>query len=493
VPATVLGGQRRRPGRLLQAALSCACLGVALLPTTAHAQSSAFTVGWGGNAFGSLGAGYTGRAWGPVASKISGVRALAASIASYALLENGTVDAWGENAFGELGNGTHDNSATPVPVPGLTGVVAVAAGDEHAMALLGNGTVMTWGGNTFGTMGNGTSGHGHEISDPNPTLVPGLHGVVAIAAGGADDVALLANGTLEAWGENKSGQLGDGTTVEKELPTPVDGLSDVKAVAIGGDASIGGHMLALLANGTVMAVGGNAAGQLGDGSTEALSTTPVQVAGLSGVTAISADISHSMALLEDGTAESWGSDTYGELGVLAVSGTCAGSPCSRLPVRVPLSHVTSISAGFRFSDAISSGKLYSWGWNLHRQLGGKVGLETATPTLLPGVTEASSVVAGAFHSLALVSEPGAAPTLEATPGPGSLTVNWSFSEPASEQWIVKWRPADQRAEWSQRVLLAPGARSYTITGLSSEPYEVRVGSKGRIGFGKKTVTGTPLG
>jgi alpha-tubulin suppressor-like RCC1 family protein len=475
---------------LLQAALACACCGVALLPTTAHAQPSAFTVGWGGNAFGSLGAGYAGRAWGPVASKISGVRALAASIASYALLENGTVDAWGENTLSELGDGNHFNSSVPIPVPGVTGAVAIAAGDEHAMALLANGTVMTWGDNQFGTAGDGTSGHGHEIGEPTPHVVPGLDEVVAIAAGGEDDAAILANGTVEAWGENLSGQLGDGTTIEKDVPTPVKGLTGVKAVALGGISTIGGHMLALLQNGTVMAIGANGKGQLGDGGTEQLSTKPVPVKGLTGVTSISAGIAHSVALLQNGTMVSWGSDTYGELGVPSTSEACAGSPCSRVPVQVGLGHVTAISAGFRFSVAISAGKLYAWGWNIFRQVGSPIGGETATPTPVDGPGEATVVAAGAFHTLALVSEPGTPPAMEAVPGPGSLTVRWQSSEPASEAWVLKWRLQGTH-EWSTTTL-APSARSYTLTGLSSESYEVKVGNRGRIGFGKKTVAGTPL-
>jgi alpha-tubulin suppressor-like RCC1 family protein len=448
-------------------------------------------VGWGRDSSGGLGAGYTGTARGPVATLVpAGARQVAAAGSSYALMEDGTVYAWGDNTFGELGNGSHQNSSVPVKVNGVSGAVAIAAGGLHAMALLSNGTVMTWGGNSYGQLGNGTGGGGREVGEANPVLVPGLSGVVAIAAGGADDVALLSNGTVEAWGENKAGQLGDGTTVEKGVPTPVKGLTGVKAIAIGGDPSIGGHMLALLGNGAVMAVGGNLAGQLGNGSTAKNSVTPVPVKGLSGVTAVSADLTHSMALLANGTAMTWGADQFGQLGVSSVRERCNREPCSRVPVAVGLSKVTAISAGFRFSLALSAGRAFAWGADERRQLGqlSEGAAVSPLPLQVPEISEVSAVSAGSNHSLALLSQSAPAPTLEVKPEAGALTVHWLAGE-EPQTWIVQWRPAGVHNKWGETVLLAAAARSYTVTGLNAQPYEVLVRNRN---FGSKTITGTPL-
>ena len=59
---------------------------------------------------------------------------------------------WGNNDYGKLGDGQQGwegRSDVPVPVSGLSEVVAISAGAEHSLALLKNGTVMSWGGGTL--------------------------------------------------------------------------------------------------------------------------------------------------------------------------------------------------------------------------------------------------------------------------------------------------------------------------------------------------------
>jgi alpha-tubulin suppressor-like RCC1 family protein len=113
-----------------------------------------------------------------------------------ALLSNGTVMAWGRNADGQLGNGSHEQGDVPVPVPGLSGVTAVAASYGISMALLSNGTVMDWGENDSGQLGDGTANE----DTPTPVQVFRLSEVIAIATGGSYGLALLKNGTVMTWG-----------------------------------------------------------------------------------------------------------------------------------------------------------------------------------------------------------------------------------------------------------------------------------------------------
>ena len=117
---------------------------------------------------------------------------------------------WGYNYYGQLGSGTTADSSTPAPVSGLSGVVAVAAGERHSLAVLSNGTVVAWGLNNFGQLGNGNNTgpdacNGSPCSK-KPIPVSGLSGVVAVTVGNNNSLALRSNGTVVAWGGNDYGQ-----------------------------------------------------------------------------------------------------------------------------------------------------------------------------------------------------------------------------------------------------------------------------------------------
>ena len=54
----------------------------------------------------------------------------------------------------------------------------------------------------------------------------------AIATGSAHACALTSTGTVSCWGDNEDGQLGDGKTEESNTPVEVSGLTGVSAVAV---------------------------------------------------------------------------------------------------------------------------------------------------------------------------------------------------------------------------------------------------------------------
>jgi alpha-tubulin suppressor-like RCC1 family protein len=115
-----------------------------------------------------------------------------------AVLGDGTARCWGDNSSGNLGDGTTTDSTFPRAVPGVTGATAIAASAFHNCALLGDGTVRCW-----GWIGTEEDPYGHIST---PVTVPGLSGVRAIAAGSWNHTcALLFEGTVKCWGGNRTG------------------------------------------------------------------------------------------------------------------------------------------------------------------------------------------------------------------------------------------------------------------------------------------------
>jgi regulator of chromosome condensation (RCC1) repeat-containing protein len=134
------------------------------------------------------------------------------------------------------------------------------------------------------------------------------------------------------------------------------------------------------------------------------------------------------------------------------------------------------------------GQAFAWGWNQHRELGSGTDLSTTTPAPVIELAGVSAIAAGEFHSLALQTANSPPPTLEVSPGIGSLAVRWRSDE-ESQRWIVQWRQAGTHAKWSPLIHLPSTARSYTLTGLGIQAYEVLVRNSG---FGTRIISGKPL-
>lgn len=400
---------------LLIAAVSGAVVG-ATTTAPALAASSGAAFDWGSGAHGQLGDGTEADSDVPEpVTALSEVTELSGGQAfSIALLRTGTVAAWGRNEDGFLGNGSETDSDVPVRVSSLSEVTQVSAGWYHSLALLSNGTVEAWGYNGYGELGDGTE-TGPEncpaACSRTPVAVNELSGVTAVSANFHLSLALLSDGTVDAWGLNEYGELGIGTRTDSDVPAAVSGLSEVKAVAAGAN-----YNLALLRNGTVMSWGNGYAGALGDGS-ETSTEAPAQVSGLSEVAAIAAGWHDSLALLKNGTVMAWGSNVAGQLGIGTSAGpeTCLGEGgrqfgCSKIPVEVSeLSGVSAISAGIEFSLALlTNGTVMAWGENTQGELGDRSTANSDVPVGVAGLHGATTVTAELEHGLA-VAEPYVAP------------------------------------------------------------------------------------
>ncbi|HEY8086618.1 MAG TPA: hypothetical protein VIF09_02195 [Polyangiaceae bacterium] len=212
-------------------------------------------------------------------------------------LADGEVECWGRDI------GTGHDAPMPALVPGLVRVVELGAKDDFACARTLD-KVLCWGDDVHGKLGDW---NGPPRATPVP--VPGIEGPIALAVGIVHSCAIAAHGVVMCWGLNRKGQLGDGTTFVRKAPVAVHGLpGPATAVGVGLD-----HACALVADKTVWCWGSGARGAVGDGTT-ADHPAPVRVSGLKDVAQLAVGHSHACALAGNGTVSCWGANDHGECG-----------------------------------------------------------------------------------------------------------------------------------------------------------------------------------
>jgi alpha-tubulin suppressor-like RCC1 family protein len=228
----------------------------------------------------------------------------AGPVNAMALTKDGQLWAWGHGSpiLGErqLKSAINDNS-TPDVLPFMAGIKSVTMGTGHAVILMDNGTVWIWGNNWRGKLGNG-SVHYNDMSavevSYTPIMVPGLTNVMAIAAGIEHTVALKDDGTVWAWGGNGYGQIGDGTKEDRNKPVQLL-LSNIAMISAGGQ-----NTATIDRDGVLRMCGANTYGQLGNGSSgNELYDSSLQIINL-GLIAQEPDVSSSNVSKEDNSGVS---------------------------------------------------------------------------------------------------------------------------------------------------------------------------------------------
>jgi alpha-tubulin suppressor-like RCC1 family protein len=307
----------------------------------------------------------------------------------------------------------------------------------HAAASAASGTVRHW-----GTFFGGASALKPEDMTTSPASVRLPGRVAEVATSNSSQYALLANGSLYAWGLGNAGQLGDGATknsftkpVRVRFPAgvkiaslPIDVMPFDTGLAVdtkgnvwgwgdnqGGELCLGNHNKHLTpvrlpfshvtavagafdhalydAKGQVWACGLNSLGELGDGTVKS-SWWPFKVKGLgpsARVVSLVAAFADSGALLADGKYLDWGANGGGQLGI----GTLR-KKLSDVPVTVPLpSKARQVTQGGSAPGngqtlaLLSNGRLYAWGYDGQGQLGdGKTAAQSSPERITPpsGVT-----------------------------------------------------------------------------------------------------------
>lgn len=349
---------------------------------------------WGGNFFGQLGDGRMSHGGDDCAD--SGVEAVDCSAApvavsgleadwlanaggvSFCAGHSGGVSCWGLGTLAPASGEVRARRFSPEANEHFATVDALANSSALQCAVA-DGSVRC-----RGEGGSGQLGHGMYVESTAPVAVDGVANATSVVTNTASNVACAIHGSenaVQCWGRNGSHQLAaelgaldscgsmdaSYSCSAAAQDVPVTGVEQLVAGAA--------HVCALNGDGEVWCWGGNYAGQLGVGTTDA-AVMPVQLTGLGAVSQLAAGNEHTCVLLESGDVRCWGRNEFGQLGDgddphedCSAGGTTIDCATAPVDVDVP-GTVKVIGAGGQFSCAVNTDdEVYCWGENFSRQLG----------------------------------------------------------------------------------------------------------------------------
>jgi alpha-tubulin suppressor-like RCC1 family protein len=287
-----------------------------------------------------------------------------------------------------------EGSRSPRPVPAFADVVEVRTATLFGCARRTNGSVGCWGSNLVGELGNGAAPDPHtkvaikfsgssvavpEIpNSKSKTLVDvtGVTDAVMIAVAGSSACAVHRGGTVSCWGIDTDDQLGDGRhqpSLTSDTPVDVVGVSGVTAIDSGTEATCAVTKAGVWCWGVIGLTYDHPAGQVW--------LTPTKIAGTEGAVEVSVVEREACARTEAGKVLCW--DGKGQA------------------VARDLGKAVQLVGGDRHQCIrTESGEVTCWGDNLNGQLGA-----SSTSSGLPPVEGLANVVqlaAGGAHTCVLM-------------------------------------------------------------------------------------------
>ncbi|KAH8597764.1 regulator of chromosome condensation 1/beta-lactamase-inhibitor protein II [Bisporella sp. PMI_857] len=268
------------------------------------------------------------------------VQVVGSDSASFALTSTGNVYGWGtfrandgpmgflaEDALEavKLNDPSKQNQLQPTPIPYLSKIKSLAAGQNHILALDHSGRVFAWGTGEQSQLGRKITER-FRLQSLNPARL-GLTKVKQIACGAFHSFAITNDGLVYAWGLNNFGQTGvtdgagEGDAVIHK-PTVVENLREYRIREIQGGEH---HSIACTEDGKLLVWGRCDEGQAGFDLTTIpkdhvlldsrekprILLIPTVVPGIQDVISVAAAIDNSFAITSEGKAYGWGySENY---------------------------------------------------------------------------------------------------------------------------------------------------------------------------------------
>lgn len=305
-------------------------------------------------------------------------RLMVSENATCALDPSGTVFCWGVNGnFLEFGSDAIDGSFTPVAVP-VPKLAWLARGvGTHLCGITTERDAVCWGRGTFGQLGHGTPG---ATGNP-PSTVQGSVVWADVAVGRITTCGHSEDGTGFCWGHNQRGEVGgaDVPIGERVLsPRAVDGGFNFKQVVAGWL-----HACGIKSTGEALCWGGNNSGQLGIGRADTVAyRTPQTVVGGHQFERLTLGSRYTCGITTTGDALCWGGNATGQLGDGTTTARAEPTPVattvkfaqiaagSGFASSATVAPPTELQGGAGHTCALTgAGKAYCWGWNGDGQLG----------------------------------------------------------------------------------------------------------------------------
>jgi len=188
--------------------------------------------------------------------------------------------------------------------------------------------------------------------------------------------------------------------VSSSIPIKMNLLSNVVKVRINGSASgAGPHGCVLLNTGNIKCWGANGYGQLGNGTTTASYSVPVDVIGINNAIDIELGRAFACALLDTGGVKCWGDGQYGQIGVGDFN------YINSTPQDVNISDVNQIALGaFHVCAKLNNSIVKCWGANSYYQLDDHTTDYRNTPVIALDLNNVSKLSAGYAHTCILFND-----------------------------------------------------------------------------------------